>query len=85
MFEMKNLKKTIAGISALTLTMGLTACGGSGEGGSADQTTEATIETTTQVTVEVNTETLAENDQKTLDEVAAENLRDVELENKTIK
>ena len=75
---MKNLKKTIAGISALTLTMSMTACGGSGSG---DETTVATAATTTAATVTLNTETLAE----TLEDIANEKLRDVELENKTIK
>ncbi len=79
---MKNLKKTIAGISALTLSMSMTACG---EGGETAETTAETVATTTQVTVEVNTATVAEEDQKTLDQVADEMLQDVELENKTIK
>ena len=79
---MKNLKKTIAGISALTLTMSMTACGGSG---SADETTVATAATTTAATVTLNTETLAEEDAQTLEDIANEKLRDVELENKTIK
>ena len=80
-FEMKNFKKTIAGISALSMAMSLAACGGSAE----EQTEAVTQETTTQATVEVNTATLAEDDQQTLDDMAAEYLRDVELENKTIK
>ena len=80
-FEMKNVKKTIAGISALSMAMSLAACGGSSE----EQTEVMTQETTTQATVEINTATLAEDDQQTLDDVAAEYLRDVELENKTIK
>ncbi len=79
---MKNLKKTIAGISALTLTMSMTACGGSGSG---DETTVATAATTTAATVTLNTETLAEEDAQTLEDIANEKLRDVELENKTIK
>ncbi|MGN1101119.1 MAG: extracellular solute-binding protein [Huintestinicola sp.] len=81
---MKNWKKTIAGISALTFTMGLTACGGGSE--TSDTTeSEATATTTTAVTVELNTATYAEEDKKTLDDLASEQLRDVELENKTIK
>ncbi len=79
---MKKIKKTVAGISALTLSMSMTACGGGGE---TAETTAETVATTTQVTVEINTATVAEEDQKTLDQVADENLRDVELENKTIK
>ena len=78
---MKNFKKTIAGISALSMAMSLAACGGSAE----EQTEAVTQETTTQATVEVNTATLAEDDQQTLDDMAAANLRDIELENKTIK
>lgn len=85
---MKNFKKTLAGISALTLTLSMTACGGdsSSNGGSdssADETT--TVTTTTAATVELNTATLAEEDAATLEEVADKELRDVELENKTIK
>lgn len=80
---MKNLKKTLAGISALTFAMGLTACGGGSDPASTEQQT--TVTTTTAATVEINTATLAEDDQKSLDQVAEENLQDVELENKTIK
>ncbi|MGN0643055.1 MAG: ABC transporter substrate-binding protein [Huintestinicola sp.] len=79
---MKNLKKTLAGLTALSLTMGMTACGGSDEGG--DETTAAAT-TTTQATVEINTATVAEEDQATLDAAADTYLRDVELENKTVK
>ncbi|MGN1105094.1 MAG: hypothetical protein ACI4RH_00470, partial [Huintestinicola sp.] len=75
---MKNFKKTIAGISALTFTLGLTACGGGDDTGSAS-TSEATATTTTAATVELNTATYAEEDQKTLDDLANEQLRDVEL------
>ncbi|MBQ7783334.1 MAG: extracellular solute-binding protein, partial [Oscillospiraceae bacterium] len=78
---MKDIKRIIAGVSALSLTMSMTACGG----GTAEETTAATAATTTAATVEINTATVAEEDQKTLDQVAEENLRDVELENKTIK
>lgn len=81
---MKKLRKTLAGLSALTLTLSLTGCGGGTEGGGTEATQE-TVTTTTAATVELNTETLNEESQKTLDEVADENLRDVELENKTIK
>lgn len=77
-----NFKKTIAGISALTFTLGLTACGGGDE---STTESEATVNTTTAATVELNTATYAEEDQKTLDDLANEKLRDVELENKTIK
>ena len=77
-----NFKKTVAGISALTFTLGLTACGGGSEG---TTESEATVTTTTAATVELNTATYAEEDQQTLDDLANEKLRDVELENKTIK
>ena len=80
---MKNFKRTVAGVSALAMALGLTGCGGGSD--TAQETAAATAETTTQATVEINTATLAEEDQKTIEEVAAENLRDVELENKTIK
>ncbi len=80
---MKNFKRTVAGVSALAMALGLTGCGGGSD--TAQETAASTAETTTQATVEINTATLAEEDQKTIEEVAAENLRDVELENKTIK
>lgn len=84
---MKNFKKTLAGISALTLTLSMTACGGdsSSNGGSSSSADETTATTTTAATVELNTATLAEEDAATLEEVADKELRDVELENKTIK
>lgn len=84
---MKNFKKTLAGISALTLTLSMTACGGdsSSNGGSSSSADEITATTTTAATVELNTATLAEEDAATLEEVADKELRDVELENKTIK
>ncbi|MBR4345554.1 MAG: extracellular solute-binding protein [Oscillospiraceae bacterium] len=78
---MKNLKKTLAGLMALTMTAGLTACAGS----TSEEVEETTAATTTAVTVEINTATLAEEEQKTLDEIANEALRDVELENKEVK
>ena len=81
---MKKMKKTLAGISALTLTMSMTACGESG-GTSTDTSADTTVTTTTAATVELNTATLAEEDAATLEEVADKELRDVELENKTIK
>ena len=78
---MNNSKKIIAGLTALTLTAGLTACGG-GNGGSEETTT--TIETTTAKTVAVNTEELKEDEATVLDDVKSQ-LQDVELENKNIK
>lgn len=81
---MKNFKKTIAGISALTLAVSMTACGETENSGSPDDTTSAQT-TTTAATTEINTATLAEEDQNTLNSAADEYLKDVELENKTIK
>ena len=82
---MKNFKKTIAGISALTFTLGLAACGGDSEGDSASTTSEATVTTTTAATVELNTATYADEEMATLEEIANRELKDEELENKTIK
>lgn len=76
---MKNIRRITAGLAALAMTSGLTACGGS-----SDSPVETTAETTAPITVAINTETLAEEDQKTMDDVS-ELLQDVELENKTIK
>lgn len=80
---MKNLKKTIAGVSAVSMAMSMTACGGDSAGNG--ESTDTTVATTTMATVAINTETVAEEDQKTLDQIADENLQDIELENKTIK
>ena len=82
---MKNLKKTLAGVSALTLTVSMTACGGSGGSEGGNTTENTTVTTTTAATVELNTATYAEEDAATLQEVADKELQDVELENKTIK
>lgn len=78
---MKDMKKVLAGVMAMSMVMGLTACGGS-DSETADTTSETT--TTTTATVEINTATLNEEDQGTLDSVASK-LVDQELENKTIK
>ncbi|MCM1525305.1 MAG: hypothetical protein NC120_12710, partial [Ruminococcus sp.] len=80
---MKKFKKTIAGVSALTLTMSLTAC----TDGNSDSTVgnNETVTTTTAATVSLNTATLNEEDANTLENAAKENLKDVDLENKTIK
>ncbi|MGN0642032.1 MAG: ABC transporter substrate-binding protein [Huintestinicola sp.] len=77
---MKKNKRIIAGLTALTMTVGLAACGSDGSG----EETTAEITTTTGVTVEINTETLAAEDKETVDNVA-DLLSDEELENKTIK
>ncbi|MCD7730411.1 MAG: hypothetical protein LUI05_02795 [Oscillospiraceae bacterium] len=76
---MKNTKKILAGIMALSMTAALTACGDS-ESESAEETTT----TTTAKTVAVNTETLKEDEETALEEVMTQ-LQDVELENKTVK
>lgn len=85
-----DLKRTLAGISAVALAASMTACGGSNSGNSgggnspapAEETTTAA--TTTAATVAINTETISEEDQSAIDS-AAESLRDIELENKEIK
>ena len=82
---MKDLKKVLAGLTALTLTAGLTACGGSGNGsGNTAEETTTTAETTTAKTVAVNTETLKAEEEDVLADVMSQ-LQDVELENKTVK
>ncbi len=81
---MKSIKKTLAGISALTLSVSMTACGGD-DSGTVDSTDVTTVTTTTAATVELNTATYAEEDAETLEELADKELQDVELENKTIK
>lgn len=76
-----DMKKIIAGITAVSMLAALTACGGGSE--TEDETLVETT-TTTAATVEVNTEPLSEEDQNTVNDVTAL-LPDVELENKTIK
>ena len=91
---MKNSKKMLSGILALTMMAGLTACGGGGNdsnsgnaGGGAGtdapaDTTEAT--TTTTMGVDINTETLKDDEQAIID-AAAGKLPDAELANTEIK
>ncbi|MGN0598989.1 MAG: ABC transporter substrate-binding protein [Oscillospiraceae bacterium] len=81
---MKNTKKILAGIMALSMTAALTACGDNGtEGGNtAEETT--TVTTTTAKTVAINDEGLKDGEQESLDAVM-EQLQDVEMENKTVK
>ncbi len=95
---MKNTKKILTGLLALTMVAGLSACGGGddstggngGNGGAADggdaaevtTTTEGT--TTTQATVAVNTEGLKGDEQAVLDSVMA-TLPDADVENKEVK
>ncbi|MGN0692905.1 MAG: ABC transporter substrate-binding protein [Oscillospiraceae bacterium] len=77
---MKEIKRLLAGIMAMSMVVGMTACGDEAE------TEETTVETTTTTaaTVAINTATLNEEDQNTLDSVS-DKLLDQELENKTIK
>ena len=76
---MKNFRKIIAFISAVSVTAGLTACAGSSNG----TASETTAETTTALTVAVNTETLAPEQQEQVADIA-DSLTG-ELENKTVK
>ncbi|MDE5577530.1 MAG: hypothetical protein K2J11_09105, partial [Oscillospiraceae bacterium] len=76
---MKNIKKILAGLTAVSVVGSLAACSGDGEPA---ETTEA-ITTTPAVTVEINTETLSQEDQEQIGNVA--DSLSGELENKTIK
>lgn len=82
---MKNIKRILAGVMAISLTAALTGCGGddSGSGSGNAETTEETT-TTTAKTVSVNTEELKEDEATVLDDVMTQ-LQDVEMENKTVK
>ncbi|MCH5349968.1 MAG: hypothetical protein J1E40_11640 [Oscillospiraceae bacterium] len=92
---MKNTKKVLSGVLALTMVASFAACGGddttnnnnnnsnnANNGADTAATTEAT--TTTAATVAVNTEGLQEGEQEVI-ESAMSQLQDVELENKEIK
>ncbi len=91
-----NLKRTMAGLSALALTFSLASCSGSSDPGSTPAATTAaggaetqaqeveTAETTTAKTVAVNDEEMSDEQMDAVNS-AAEKLRDVELENKEIK
>ncbi len=80
---MNNSKKIFAGLMALSMMVGLTACGNND--GSSDATSEETTTTTTTAkTVAVNTEELKEDEAAALEDTMSQ-LQDVELENKTIK
>ena len=91
---MKNIKKYLAGLMALSMVTGLTACGGGdtgssgNSGGAQDVIDEAreeeTTTTTTAKTVAVNTEELKEDEATVLEDVMTQ-LQDVEMENKTVK
>lgn len=79
---MNNSKKIFAGLMALSMMAGLTACGNND--GSSDATSEETTTTTTAKTVAVNTEELKEDEAAALEDTMSQ-LQDIELENKTIK
>ncbi|MBQ7991203.1 MAG: extracellular solute-binding protein [Oscillospiraceae bacterium] len=84
---MKNIRRTLAGLSALAVSLSITACSSTTEESPAGTTASeavATAETTTAATVEINTETVREEEQAAVDS-AASKLRDIELENKEIK
>ncbi len=75
------MKRIWAGLMAMSMVIGMTACGDETE---TEETTSETTTTTTAATVAINTATLNEEDQNTLDSVS-DKLLDQELENKTIK
>lgn len=76
---MKNIKKILAGLTAVSVAGSLAACSGGGE----PAETTAAITTTPAVTVEINTETLSQEEQEQINSVADQLTG--ELENKTIK
>ncbi len=77
------VKRLLAGVMALSLAAGFTACGSTEE--ASDNTTEAATTTgTTAATVEINTEGLKEEEQSEL-EIAMAKLPDRELEDTEIK
>ena len=86
------IRRTLAGLSAVTVALSLSACGGGNSsgggntsgGGASNETAATTAATTTAVTVEVNTEKMSDEQMEAVDS-ASEKLRDVELENKEIK
>ena len=79
---MNNSKKIFAGLMALSMMAGFTACGNND--GSSDATSEETTTTTTAKTVAVNTEELKDDEAAALEDTMSQ-LQDVELENRTIK
>lgn len=93
---MKNIKKYLAGLMAISMVAGLTACGGddtsSGSGNKPSDAQdvideareEETTVTTTAKTVALNTEELKEDEAAVLDDIMTQ-LQDVEMENKTVK
>ena len=77
-----NSKKFMAGLMAMSMAFGLTACGGNSDDSSS--TDETTATTTTAATVAVNTEGLKEDEEEGLEDSMSQ-LVDTELENKEIK
>ena len=77
-----NSKKFMAGLMAMSVAFGLTACGGNSDDSSS--TDETTATTTTAATVAVNTEGLKEDEEEVLEDSMSQ-LVDTELENKEIK
>ena len=59
---MKEMKKILAGITAMTMICGMTACGNTDEDNNSSNEEEKTTTTTTAVTVEVNENNLAEGE-----------------------
>ena len=86
---MKNLKKIMAGLLALTMTSAFAACSSddapANEGGNAgdEATTPTNAETTTAVTAAINESELDEEQADALSSAMSQ-LKDVELENKEI-
>ncbi|MDE6598802.1 MAG: extracellular solute-binding protein, partial [Oscillospiraceae bacterium] len=76
---MKNIKKVLAGLTAVSLVGSLAGCSGGGD--PAETVPEVT--TAPAVTVEINSETLSQEDQEQIGNVA--DTLTGELENKTIK
>ncbi|MBQ4486095.1 MAG: extracellular solute-binding protein, partial [Oscillospiraceae bacterium] len=86
-----SVKRVIAGLSALSVSLMLAGCGGgdSGNNGGGNapapaQETTTTAATTTAATVEVNTITMSTEQMEAVNSASAQ-LRDIELENKEIK
>lgn len=75
-FPMKNVKRIFAGLTAVSIVCGLTACGGG-------EVAETTVATTTQATVAIKDGPLSEEDADKISNVA--DTLTGELENKTIK
>ena len=81
---MKNIRKTLAFVTALGITSAFTACGDTASSSNtAKQTEEETTTTTTAMTVEINTETLASEQEEQVNDLA--DTLSGELENKTVK